>query len=117
LVSESFYDVVNNNAGKDNGNIDKSREKVTTTRFGRSVRPPAKYNEYVKIGIKKNDSLDEYALIMSTEELHVMKCNKAMKSKDRKNWIKDVQEEHDRMVKSGVWTAVNKNTLKATDKA
>jgi hypothetical protein len=38
--------------------------------------------------------------IMSTEELNVMKYSKAVKSKDKKNWIKGVQEEHDRMIKS-----------------
>jgi hypothetical protein len=35
LVSESFDDVVNDNAGKGDGNIDKSKEQVTTTRFGK----------------------------------------------------------------------------------
>jgi hypothetical protein len=52
---------------------------------------------------------------MSTEELHVMKYNDAMKSKDKNNWVKAaVQGEHDRMINSGVQTAVK--TLKATDK-
>jgi hypothetical protein len=116
LVSELFDDVINDNAGKGNRNIDKSGEQVTTTRFGRSVCPPAKYDEYVKIGINEDENLDEYAFIMPMEELHVIKFNKAMKSKDKKNWVKAVQEEYDRMIKSGAWTAVDKDTLKATDK-
>jgi hypothetical protein len=33
LVSELFNDVINDNARKGNGNIDKGREQVTTTRF------------------------------------------------------------------------------------
>jgi Reverse transcriptase (RNA-dependent DNA polymerase) len=39
-----------------------------------------------------------------------------MKSKDKDNWVKAVQEEHDRMINSGGWTAVDKETLKVTDK-
>jgi hypothetical protein len=43
------------------------------------------------------------------------KYNEAMQSRDKKEWIKAVKEEHERMVKSEVWTAVDKNALKATD--
>jgi Mn-containing catalase len=81
----------------------------------RTVCPPARYDEFVKIGVDNDETRDEYAFIMSTEELHVMKYNEAMQSRDKKEWIKAVKEEHERMVKSEVWTAVDKNTLKATD--
>jgi hypothetical protein len=47
LVSELFDDAINDNAGKGGRNMDKSGEQITTTRFGRSVRPPAKYDEHL----------------------------------------------------------------------
>jgi hypothetical protein len=62
------------------------------------------------------NTLDEYAFIMSTEEPHVMKYNDAMKSKGKNSWVKAVQDEHGRMIISGVWTAVDKETLKAANK-
>jgi Reverse transcriptase (RNA-dependent DNA polymerase) len=116
LVSESNNNEVNDNVAEGDNNIDRRRGQTTTTRFGRSVRPRANYDEFIKIGINEDKNIDEYAFIMSTEELHVMKYNEAMKLKDKESWIKAVQEEHDRMIKSGVWTAVNKDTLKATNK-
>jgi hypothetical protein len=47
LVSELFDDAINDNAGIGSRNMDKSGEQITTTRFGRSVRPPAKYDEHL----------------------------------------------------------------------
>ena len=38
-----------------------------------------------------------------TSELHVMKFKQAMKSADKENWEKAVNEEHERMVKHKVW--------------
>jgi Reverse transcriptase (RNA-dependent DNA polymerase) len=44
-------------------------------------------------------------------ELHVMKYKQAMNSKDKKSWVKAVDEEHGRMEKYKVFKAVKKSTL------
>ena len=41
-----------------------------------------------------------------THELHVMKYDEAMASKDKKGWEASVEEEHERMVKRVVWKAI-----------
>jgi aspartyl-tRNA synthetase len=46
-----------------------------------------------------------------THELHVMKYEQAMKSKDKKLWIKAVDEEHGHMEKYKVFKTVKKSTL------
>jgi Reverse transcriptase (RNA-dependent DNA polymerase) len=46
-----------------------------------------------------------------TGELHLMKYDQAMNSKDKKSWGKVVDEEHGRMEKYKVFKAVKKNTL------
>jgi Reverse transcriptase (RNA-dependent DNA polymerase) len=101
LVSESNNKEVNDSAAEGNDNIGRKGGQTTTTRFGRLVRPPAKYDEFIKIGINKDKNIDKYAFTMS---------------RDKESWIKSVQEEHNRMIKSGVWTAVDKDTLKVTNK-
>jgi iron only hydrogenase large subunit-like protein len=45
----------------------------------------------------------------NTAELHVMKYDTAMKTRDAAQWKKAVEDEHDRMVENDVWTPVNKN--------
>jgi hypothetical protein len=85
VVSESNNNEVIESIEKGDKNIEKKRGQTTTTRFGRSVHPPAKYDEFIKIGIDDDENTNEYAFIMSTEELHVMKYNDAMKSIDKKN--------------------------------
>ena len=46
-----------------------------------------------------------------TSELHVMKFKQAMKSVDKENWEKAVDEEHERMVKHKVWQAVKRDNV------
>jgi hypothetical protein len=43
---------------------------------------------------------------VNTKELHVMKYQQAMETKDVKNWERAVDEEHDRMVNHRVWQAI-----------
>ena len=43
----------------------------------------------------------------STSELHAMKFNNAMATKDKLQWEKAVSEEHDRMEGNQVWTPVS----------
>ena len=43
-----------------------------------------------------------------TSELHVMKFDEAMASKDMAEWAKAVEEEHERMIENKVWTPVPK---------
>jgi hypothetical protein len=52
------------------------------------VRLPAKYDEFIKIGIDEDENIDKYVFIISTEELHIMKYNKAMSQKTRKVGLK-----------------------------
>jgi hypothetical protein len=42
----------------------------------------------------------------NTNELRVMKYSEAVHGPDKKKWTKAVQEEHNRMLKFGVWEAV-----------
>jgi hypothetical protein len=46
-----------------------------------------------------------------THELHVMKYDQAMKSKDKQSWTNAVKDEHDRMAKHKMFKAVKKSTL------
>jgi hypothetical protein len=85
VVSESNDNEILDNTDEGDESMNKKQRQTTTTRFGRSVRPPAKYDEFIKIGIDEDENIDKYAFIMSTEELHVMKYNDAMKSKDKEN--------------------------------
>ena len=43
-----------------------------------------------------------------TNELHVMKYNQAMQSKDVEEWMKEVENEHKCMIEHRVWTPVKK---------
>jgi hypothetical protein len=46
-----------------------------------------------------------------THELHVMKYDQAMNSKDKKSWVKAVDKEHGQMEKYKVFKAVKKSAL------
>jgi hypothetical protein len=47
----------------------------------------------------------------NTAELHVMKYNDAMKTKDADKWQVAVEEEHERMVENNVWNPVEKDEI------
>jgi hypothetical protein len=47
----------------------------------------------------------------NTQELHVMKDDEAMKTKDKKDWVKAVEEEHERMMKFKVFKPVKRSEL------
>ena len=59
-------------------------------------------------------AMDEYALVgaalgggfENTNELHVLKYKEAITGPDKKQWKRAIKEEHERMVKMGVWKAV-----------
>jgi hypothetical protein len=51
----------------------------------------------------------------NTQELHVMKYDEAMKTKDKKDWVKAVEEEPKRMLKFKVFKPVKRSEL--TDRA
>ena len=42
----------------------------------------------------------------NTNELHMMKYDKVMRTKDKEEWEQAADEEHERMVKHAVWQAV-----------
>jgi hypothetical protein len=48
----------------------------------------------------------------NTSKLYAMKYIQAMKTKDKASWKIGVKEEHDRMLKHKVWTAVPRRSTK-----
>jgi hypothetical protein len=46
-----------------------------------------------------------------TTELHVMKYKKAMANTDKNEWMKAVEEEHERMREHDVWTPTVKDQI------
>ena len=52
----------------------------------------------------------------NTQELRVMNYNEAMATKDNDKWMKAVDEEHQRMIKHGVWKAVEQDKIDAKAK-
>jgi hypothetical protein len=108
-----------------------------TTRSGRSARAPSRLSAEVgasALGLTKAEE-NHYALLdqggeaefdreelicivaelgggfQNTQELHVKKYKEAMKGSDKDKWKNSVFEEHERMVKSQVWTAVPKKDV------
>ena len=54
--------------------------------------------------------------ILNTNELKVIGYDEAMQRKDRKQWLKSINEEYDRMIKNKVWTVIKKkDVLKNAD--
>ena len=53
---------------------------------------------------------------VNTQELHVMKYEDALKSKDADKWLKAIEEEHDRMVEKGVFEVVPRKDVPAGSK-
>ena len=49
--------------------------------------------------------------IMNTNELKVIRYDKAMQRKDKNEWLKSINEEHDRMLKNKVWMVVKKKDV------
>jgi hypothetical protein len=72
LVSELFG---NGSADDTDKRSEKNIDRITTTSYGRSIRQPARYDKFVKIGINDSNpamkTLDKY--FMLTKEVHVMK--------------------------------------------
>jgi hypothetical protein len=66
-----------------------------------------------------DDDADEYAAVgaglgggfENTAELRPMKYNEALHGPDKKKWETAVDEEHNRMLKFGVWEAVRRRDL------
>ena len=100
-------------------------ELITTTRSGREVfeqkralytEPDESVNTLCEIckSIKISTSPDEIIAIgagigggfTNTQELHVMKYKEAMRTKDKNQWIKAVQEELDRFKRHDVFEVV-----------
>ena len=105
---------------------------ATTTSSGRTVRIPQRYIETAEIALSSAEAKyqkamkshceiqhGEYSLVgagigggfANTQELHVMKYEKAMRGPDSKEWGHAVTVEHDRMVKHGVFKVVRKIDL------
>jgi hypothetical protein len=70
-------------------------------------------------GISKDDAY-EYAAVgaglgggfTNTAELRPMKYNEALNGPDHQKWQTAVNEEHNRMIKFGVWEAVRRGDLR-----
>jgi Reverse transcriptase (RNA-dependent DNA polymerase) len=122
--NESNDELVSDTEGKTtnhNNNVTKNKTNrgTTVTRSGRIVKMPARYDEFAKIGIYDYDEEElkmEFIGFTSTKELHVKNYNDAMKTDDREHWSKAIEEEHNRMVESEVWSAVDKGMLNKNDK-
>ena len=52
----------------------------------------------------------------NTAELHVMKYDAAMKTKDAAAWKVAVDEEHDRMVNNNVWKPIDRAKIPSNSK-
>ena len=106
-----------------------------TSRTGRTVRPPqrlieemanlARTTNYYSSLIDADDEEDEeFGMVGAglgggfdvTTELHVMKYKQAMKSDDKDDWMKAVEEEHQRMVDHHVWDEVPRDEVGSREK-
>ena len=104
-----------------------------TRRSGRAIRPPQRlieemaamatttnYYEELFDEVDEDENEGEWGMVGAglgggfdvTTELHVMKYKQAMKSVDKIDWIKAVDEEHKRMMDHQVWEAVPKGKIK-----
>ncbi len=117
--------------------------KQAVTLSGRAANPPKRFIEEMgaisgecEIGLSVSE-LRHYALMRefpegefapgevacvgaglsggfeNASELHVMKYKKAMLAKNKKDWEVAVEDEHNRVVESGAWTAVPHNKIPA----
>jgi len=111
-------------------------DSTATTRLGRVTRKPHRLIE--EIGATFNDeeenndvygfmqatmayswALEEFGFVgaglgggfTDTNELHVMKYNKAIQQPDKDRWKKAVEEEHQQMVDAKVFKVVKKSNL------
>lgn len=125
---------------EDEGAISQAEEPTqwatATTRYGRASRLPSRFRQEMNAAaITGSAAKNYYALlyeeeeddeepsklacvgaglgrgIENTTELHAMNYKAAMKTADKPKWDQAVEEEHDRMVKMGVWEAVPKNKV------
>jgi hypothetical protein len=67
--------------------------------------------EYAAVGAGIGGGFD------NTNELCVMKYSEAVHGPDKKKWTKAVQEEHNRMLKFGVWEDVRRKDVSAATKS
>jgi hypothetical protein len=112
---------------------DVDKPVVTRTRSGRAVNRPRRFLDELGAGtfdtltlaekqyFSRLDEIGCFSMglvgagvgggFQDTHELHVMKYEQAMKSKDKNAWEIAVKEEHDRMKKYKVFKAVSKDKL------
>jgi hypothetical protein len=67
-------------------------------------------NEYAAVGAGLGGGF------MNTAELRPMKYNEALHGPDQKKWETAIDEEHNQMIKFGVWEAVRRRDLKTASK-
>lgn len=109
---------------EDDDNENKNAIPVTT-RTGRVINPPRRLIEEIgNTAIQDFTSnyyerLVEFGLVgagigggfHNTQELHVLKFNEAMQSKDKEHWKNSVDEEHQRFVQHKAFQQVKKKDL------
>ena len=101
IIDDSADD--DNESAEDNTIIDdRSTRRGTKTRSGRVTYRPARLIEEGVICVGAGIG----GGYTSTTELKPMKFKEAMKSRDRGEWKKAVEEEHNNMKKYNVWTPV-----------
>lgn len=106
--------------------IGTAASSLRTSCFGRPLKRPVRF-EVGDLGIDTDTALtivdcmvEELNLVGAavgggfgnTTELHVLNYHQAKKSKDWNKWLVAIDEEHARMIKSNVWTVVDKSELK-----
>ena len=69
-----------------------------------------KHNETLLIGAGLREG------ITHTLELQVKNYSKAMASYDKEKWMKAIDDEYNRMIHNGVWTAINRNKVRPDGK-
>jgi hypothetical protein len=103
---------------------------VVQTWSGRTVKAPRQIIEEIGAStltepeLRYFERLAEYGCVsyglvgagigggfVDTQELHVMKFNEAMQTRDKNKWLKAVAEEHNRMKKYEVFKAVKRSEL------
>ena len=109
----------------------KTSEWTTVTRSGRTVQPATRYIEEIGttaaeinyfatlMELEDEESKNECGLVGAgigggfnhTSELHVMKFEEALAGPDAEEWKKEIENEHNWMLKHKVWKAVSKSSI------
>jgi hypothetical protein len=85
----------------------KAMEEIDATDFGNSDEDAY---EYAAVGAGLGGGFT------NTAELRPMKYNEALHGPDQEKWQTAVDEEHNRMIKFGVWEAIRQRNLKSASK-